>query len=91
MSCKSGNDGTIVFSGNILLAKDYLKKTGEPTVNPIGWWASEKYDGYRAIWNGNDFVSRNGNIFHAPTTFKQCFPSGVGLGPAATIGSPSFE
>ena len=28
MSCKSGNDGNIVFAGGVLLAKDYLKKCG---------------------------------------------------------------
>jgi len=31
---------------------------------------SEKLDGVRAFWNGNDFYSRAGNKFNAPDWFK---------------------
>ena len=37
---------------------------------PVGWYLSEKYDGYRAIWDGQDFRSRVGNVFNAPEEFK---------------------
>jgi DNA ligase-1 len=40
-----------------------------------GWWCSEKLDGVRAYWNGKDFISRQGNVFHAPAWFKEGLPS----------------
>ena len=29
--------------------------------NPKGWWMSEKYDGIRILWDGSQFLSRQGN------------------------------
>ena len=55
-----------------MLAHDWKKK-GKP--DPTGWWASEKYDGLRALWDGENFYSRNGKIFHAPQWFKDTLPS----------------
>ena len=39
-----------------------------------GWLMSEKYDGYRAIWDGEKFISKNGNVFYAPEEFTKGFP-----------------
>jgi len=39
-----------------------------------GWLMSEKLDGVRAIWNGEDFISRNGNVFEVPEWFKNAMP-----------------
>jgi len=39
------------------------------------YWVSEKYDGVRAIWNGEQLISRGGNIYHAPKWFTKDFPS----------------
>ena len=44
------------------------------TQDPTGWWVSEKYDGLRAIWDGENLLSRNGNIFHAPRWFTRGLP-----------------
>ncbi len=41
-----------------------------------GWWMSEKLDGVRAYWNGQQLVSKHGNPFYPP--------------PAFTVGLPSF-
>lgn len=38
------------------------------------WWMSEKLDGVRALWNGKQFLSRQGNIFHAPAWFTAGLP-----------------
>lgn len=38
------------------------------------YWVSEKLDGVRALWNGNHFISRGGNIFRAPNWFTANFP-----------------
>jgi len=42
-----------------------------------GWWMSEKLDGVRAVWNGSDFISRNGKILPAPEVMKANMPTGV--------------
>ena len=64
-------------------AKD--KKDSEPPLllaeawdfvtDPAGWWLSEKLDGVRAYWDGKQFLSRLGNVFHAPDWFVQGLPS----------------
>jgi DNA ligase-1 len=51
-----------------------LAHTWDNEQDLTGWWISEKLDGVRAYWNGRDFVSRNGNAFHAPVWFKICLP-----------------
>ena len=38
------------------------------------WWLSEKLDGVRAYWNGQQFLSRQGNVFHAPAWFTADLP-----------------
>ncbi len=40
-----------------------------------GWWMSEKLDGVRAYWDGTQFLSRQGNRFHAPGWFRQVLPA----------------
>lgn len=40
-----------------------------------GWLMSEKLDGWRAFWNGEDFVTREGNILDAPAWFKDGMPA----------------
>jgi len=48
-----------------------------PWANDIdlaGWWISEKLDGVRAYWNGKQFLSRQGNVFHAPDWFAEQLP-----------------
>src|SRR3954452_19564330 len=39
-----------------------------------GWWMSEKLDGVRAYWDGKQFLSRQGNLFHAPDWFVEALP-----------------
>ncbi len=40
-----------------------------------GWWMSEKLDGVRAWWDGKQFLSRLGNVYHAPDWFVAGLPS----------------
>ncbi len=51
-----------------------LAETWDKSINPINYLLSEKLDGVRAYWNGKDFISRQGNIYHAPTWFKADMP-----------------
>ena len=39
-----------------------------------GWWMSEKLDGVRAWWDGTRFLSRQGNLYHAPSWFTAGLP-----------------
>ena len=43
--------------------------------DPTGWLMSEKLDGVRAMWDGKQFISRNGNAFHAPKWFTDQMPN----------------
>ena len=61
------------------------------TQAPNGWYASEKFDGYRAIWDGKDFRSRAGNIFEAPSWFKLWMPPGEVLDGELFMGRENFE
>lgn len=56
-------------TANLLLANVYQKN-----IKIENYWISEKFDGVRAYWNGNELVSRKGNIFHAPKWFTQSLP-----------------
>lgn len=42
--------------------------------DPTGWWMSEKLDGVRAWWDGEKFLSRLGNTYHAPKWFTDALP-----------------
>jgi len=42
--------------------------------NVSGWLASEKLDGVRAYWNGENLLSRQGKKLNAPLSFTKNFP-----------------
>ena len=58
---------------------------------PVGWYMSEKFDGYRALWDGKDFRSRAGNIFVAPEWFKDWLPKDSVLDGELFMGRECFE
>jgi DNA ligase-1 len=70
----------------ILLAEVWDQET-----DPAGYWMSEKLDGVRALWDGEKFVSRNGNVFAAPAWFVASMPSGVALDGELWIGRGRFQ
>ena len=49
----------------------FCKKTNKPLFHPVGWYASEKFDGQRAQWCPvrKVLISRYGNIIEAPDFF----------------------
>ena len=72
--------------GSALPAKPAAKE-GEATEPPLllahawdnvldlaGWWMSEKLDGVRAYWDGQQLLSRQGNLIHAPDWFLENLP-----------------
>lgn len=44
-------------------------------VHLADYWVSEKLDGVRAYWDGQQLWSRGGHVYHAPTWFTRGFPS----------------
>ena len=51
------------------LLRDYQ---GQPI---DGWMMSEKLDGWRIMWDGAEFITRQGNILAAPAWFKAGMPA----------------
>jgi DNA ligase-1 len=54
------------------------------------WWMSEKLDGVRAYWDGKRFLSRQGNLYHAPDWFIEGLPE-VPLDGELWIGRKKFQ
>lgn len=59
--------------------------------NIRGWLMSEKLDGVRALWNGRELLSRNGNKFNAPEWFTRQLPTGVELDGELYLGRGLFQ
>jgi DNA ligase-1 len=51
-----------------------LAQTWDNATDLTDWWISEKLDGVRAFWDGKQFLSRQGNLFHAPGWFVAGLP-----------------
>ena len=71
---------------NLLLANVW-----NPSIDPTGWWMSEKYDGLRAYWDGQKLWSRKGNLVHAPDYFLAELPRDIALDGELWIGRGKFE
>jgi DNA ligase-1 len=55
---------------DILLAQLYASG-----LDVTQYLVSEKYDGVRAVWDGKQLISRQGNVIHAPAWFVKDFPN----------------
>jgi len=51
-----------------------LAEAWDHSADLTGWWLSEKLDGVRAWWDGHRFLSRQGNLYHAPAWFTAGLP-----------------
>jgi len=60
---------TCVAAPGLLLLEKY-----RPGMDISGWYMSEKLDGVRTYWNGEELLSRQGNAFAAPPWFLADFP-----------------
>lgn len=68
-----------------------LANVWDPSIDPTGWWMSEKYDGLRAYWDGHQLWTRQGNLIQAPDYFVSELPRGVALDGELWIGRGRFE
>ncbi len=62
-----------VIKPKLMLANVY--RQGGSSIALSRYWVSEKYDGVRAYWDGQRFISRQGHEYHAPSWFIADFPS----------------
>ena len=69
----------------VTLAKRYKEQAVR------GWIMSEKLDGWRAIWTGYEFVSRNGTEIAAPKWFIAQMPSSIALDGELHAGRGGFN
>ncbi len=51
-----------------------LPKVYSAQVDISGWLMSEKFDGVRGYWNGQQMLSKNGNIFYPAEEFTRNLP-----------------
>lgn len=71
---------------SVLLADNYDGK-----FDPTGWWMSEKLDGVRAVWDGRNLQSRNGNIFPVPRWFVEGWPLNLAMDGELWLGRGVLE
>ncbi len=76
--------------GEALAPPLLLAESWDGVSDPTGWWLSEKLDGVRAYWDGKQFLSRLGNLFHAPDWFVAGLP-GVPLDGELWLGRKQFQ
>ena len=68
-----------------------LANVWNPSIDPTGWWISEKYDGLRGYWDGRKLWSRKGNAIHAPDYFLAELPRDIALDGELWMGRGAFE
>ena len=81
----------IMLAQNLYTGKTMIKLTDKLTKSlnisdpPVGWYLSEKWDGIRAIWDGEKFISRGSSTgkpkvyTYVPEWFKKTMPPGIAL------------
>jgi DNA ligase-1 len=108
-SIKRGDD-TYVPGLEVMKGKDYsereikgkssedykIKEKYNVPDAPVGWWVSEKFDGQRAIWDGEKFISRGGagdpRVYpYVPRWFIALMPPNVALDGEFFIARNSFN
>ena len=84
-------------TGSIAKFNDKLSQQLKITEPPIGWHASEKFDGIRAVWDGEKMISRGSGVgkpkvyTYIPEWFKNTMPPGIALDGEIWIGRGLFQ
>ena len=67
-----------------------LSQVWNDSIDPTGYWISEKFDGCRAYWSGEVLVSRYGKPLGAPDWFIERLPKGIKLDGELWVGYNKF-
>ena len=84
-------------TGDMIKLTDKLSKSLNIEEPPINWWASEKWDGIRALWDGEKIISRGSGVgkpkvyTYVPEWFKMTLPPGIALDVEIWIGRGLFQ
>lgn len=68
-----------------------LAQSWDGVQNITGWLMSEKLDGLRAYWDGEQFRSRQNNVFSTPEWYREQMPKGVHLDGELWMGRGRFQ
>ena len=69
--------GFLIFISQLVAASSpglQLANVYHDNIKLDNYWVSEKYDGVRAFWNGEQLLSRQGNPIYAPDWFIKPLP-----------------
>ena len=75
---------------DLMLANTYQSEVSSNDFRLDDYWVSEKLDGVRAYWNGENFISRKGNVYPAPDWFTNVLPK-TPLDGELWLGQGKFE
>jgi DNA ligase-1 len=84
-------------TGSMVKLSDKLSKELGINEPPINWWASEKWDGIRALWDGEKIISRGSGLgnpkvyTYVPKWFINTLPPGIALDGEIWIGRGMFQ
>jgi DNA ligase 1 len=84
-------------SGNMIKLTDKLSKELKISEPPINWWVAEKWDGIRALWDGEKIISRGSNVSkpkvytYVPEWFRRTLPPGIALDGEIWIGRGMYQ
>ena len=84
-------------TGNMIKLSDKLSKELRINEPPLNWWASEKWDGIRALWDGEKIISRGSGLgnpkvyTYVPEWFLKILPPGIALDGEIWIGRGMFQ
>lgn len=84
-------------TGTIVKFNDKTSQQLKITEPPINWWASEKWDGIRALWDGEKIISRGSGVgkpkvyTYIPEWFKKSLPPSIPLDGEIWIGRGLFQ
>ncbi len=89
-------------AGQRITLTEKLMKTIDCCQPGAGWYASEKYDGLRGVWTGNELISRptkdkdtkalRGKVFtYVPEWFLGLLPEGAALDGEIWMGRGNFQ
>tara|TARA_Y100001958_G_C21245957_1_gene576034 strand:- start:758 stop:2968 length:2211 start_codon:yes stop_codon:yes gene_type:complete len=84
-------------TGEMIKLTDKLSKSLDIPEPPINWWASEKWDGIRALWDGEKIISRGSGVgkpkvyTYVPEWFRMTMPPGIPLDGEIWIGRGLFQ
>ena len=84
-------------TGSVVKLSDKLSKELGINEPPLNWWASEKWDGIRALWDGEKIISRGSGVgnpkvyTYVPQWFYKILPPGIALDGEIWIGRGMFQ